>query len=99
MITVVNKKYHTPTDLDIYVGRGSPLGNPKPITHLTTREEAIYYYKGYICEKIEKKDLTICQELNRIYRLAKRGDVNLVCFCVPDDCHGNFIKQLIESKL
>jgi hypothetical protein len=28
MITVVNKYKHTPTENDVYIGRGSALGNP-----------------------------------------------------------------------
>lgn len=99
MITVVNKHHHEPTDLDIYVGRGSPLGNPTRINHRTTRQEAIAAYEPYLKEKIEKKDKGVCDELNRIYRAAKKGDVNLVCFCKPDDCHADIIKKLVEEKL
>lgn len=99
MITVVNKHHHEPTSIDIYVGRGSPLGNPERINHKTTRAEAIAFYKEYLPEKIRTKDKVICTELNRIYRTAKAGDVNLVCYCKPDDCHADFIKQLIEEKL
>lgn len=99
MIQVVNKKNHEPTDIDIYVGRGSPLGNPERINHRTTREEAIAFYKVYLPEKIKEKDRVICGELNRIYRAARVGNVNLVCYCKPEDCHADFIKQLIEEKL
>lgn len=28
MIYVVNKHKHTPTETDVYIGRGSDLGNP-----------------------------------------------------------------------
>lgn len=99
MITVVNLRKHEPTDNDIYVGRGSPLGNPKHITYITTREDVIAHYKEYLPKKLAAKDREICDEMNRIYRAAKKGDVNLVCFCKPNDCHADFIKQLIEEKL
>jgi len=99
MIKVVNKNSHEPTDFDIYVGRGSPLGNPIRINHRTSREEAISGYKNYLKDKIDKKDKIICIELNKIYKAAKNGDVNLVCFCKPEDCHADFIKMLVEEKL
>ena len=109
MITVVNKKTHTPGDNDIYVGRGSVLGNP--FTHLTwiqtkadflctTRYEAIERYKEMINKKIKDKDKEFCSELNMIWALAKKGiDINLVCYCSPASCHADIIKNIIESKL
>jgi len=99
MITVVKKGVHKPTDHDIYIGRGSPLGNPEPITATTTREQAIAFYKTYLVKRLAEKYPPICREMNRIYKNAKTGDVNLVCFCKPQNCHGDFIKQLIEEKL
>lgn len=108
MIYVVNKKKHVPTDNDVYIGRGSVLGNP--FTHITTKEtkasfvcdtrdQAIESYKQYINDKIKQKDKEICDELNRIWKLAKEGDINLVCYCYPKSCHGNHLKNIIDSKL
>ncbi len=99
MITVVNKKYHVPTDIDIYVGRGSPLGNPLPIGPEIDRKTAIAYYHEWLPKKLRDKDRKVCDEMNRIYRAAKARDVNLVCYCKPEDCHANIIKKLIEEKL
>jgi hypothetical protein len=101
MIQVVNSKHHVPngTDIEIYIGRGSPLGNPYRINHRTTREEAIAKYAEYLPEKIKAKDKPICNELNLIWQMAKRGNVNLVCFCKPEACHGDVIKKLVEEKL
>ena len=108
MISVVNKSTHSETPNDIYIGRGSILGNP--FTHkelnqskarfkCSTREEAIESYRDYLLAKIAEKDKEICAELNRIYQLAKKGDVNLVCYCFPKRCHGEIIKELIEEKI
>lgn len=107
-ISVVNKKTHTPTENDFYIGRGSPLGNP--FTHITTKEtkadflcetryQAIEKYKEYIGNKIKKRDNIVCDELNKIWLAVKKNDVNLVCYCAPNSCHGNYIKNIIESKL
>lgn len=106
MITVVNKHTHTPTPNDVYIGRGSALGNP--YSHLqgtkaahicASRAEAVQFCKGWLEDLIRHKEPRVCAELNRIYTMAKRGDVNLVCYCAPKACHGGVIKELIENHI
>lgn len=108
MIFIVNKYKHTPTNLDVYIGRGSILGNPftsikdkktKAEFVCDSRKESISQFQEYITKEISLKNLEICAELNRIWLMAKEGHVYLVCFCKPKDCHGDIIKQLIESKM
>lgn len=103
MITVVNKYKHKPTEKDVYIGRGSILGNPftsikdrktKAEFICNSREDSIKMFKDYLLDKIKKKDKKICDELNRIYNLK---EVNLVCFCKPKSCHGDIIKEIIEK--
>lgn len=104
MIAVVNKYKHTPTENDVYIGRGSVLGNPftsiktgktKAEFICNSREESVKNFREYIEEKIARKDKKICDELNRIYKMPQ---VNLVCFCKPKSCHGDIIKTLIELR-
>jgi len=92
MITVVNKYKHVPTRDDVYIGRGSILGNPyssikdrdtKATVICDTREESVSKYRQHLKLAIEDKIIPITDELNRIYKLAKAGDVNLVCFLLP----------------
>jgi len=106
MITVVNKYKHIPTKNDIYIGRGSVLGNPfTSIKDRTTKaeficdssEDSICSFDSFLREKIKNKDKNICDELNRIYKLAQTEDVYLVCFCKPKNCHGDVIKDIIIS--
>jgi len=107
VIEIVNKHHHEPTRHDVYIGRGSPLGNQW--THMkgqtkakytcANREESIALYRVWLAEKIAKKDCTVCDELNKIFRMAARGTVYLVCYCVPLSCHGEVIKELIQNKL
>lgn len=108
MISVVNKYKHQKTESDFYIGRGSALGNPftsiktketKALVVCENREESISRFKEYLKEKIQNKDEKICFELNRIYKMAKKGDVNLICYCAPKACHGDVIKEIIEEKL
>jgi len=108
MITVVNKYKHSPTENDVYIGRGSILGNI--FTSIQDRktkaefvcksvEESIEKHKQKLLKDIENKNSDICTELNRIYKLSLKQDVNLVCFCKPKKCHGDTIKEIIESKI
>lgn len=107
-IIVVNKKVHAPTNADVYVGRGSVLGNPytskdlatsKAIYEVNSKEEAIRSYREYLSVNITSGDNHICDELNRIYTMALKGNVNLVCYCKPKDCHGDIIKDIVNAKL
>jgi hypothetical protein len=106
MITVCNKHYHTKTAADQYVGRGNVLGNP--FTHKAgtlakfickDRDEAVNSYRTYLLEKLAAKDPEICAEMNRLYKLAKAGDLNLVCYCAPQRCHADILKEVLESKI
>lgn len=107
-VNVVNKKNHTPTDYDYYIGRPSPLGNP--YTHLKTsraaefvvptRNEAIESYEKYFYDKIESGDEEFMGALQEIIDIYKNyGLVNLVCFCKPLSCHGDYIKKYIDKVL
>jgi len=86
MITVVNKHKHIPTPNDVYIGRGSPLGNPyKHIKTGTkakyvceTRTDAIEAHARDLILSVARKDKAICDALNDIYIKTKNGDVNLI---------------------
>lgn len=108
MIKVVNKHTHTPTSEDYYIGRGSALGNPftsikdrktKAQYICESKEESVKAYRRYLHRKIDEKDPDVCKALNEVYKRAKNGDINLVCFCAPQVCHGFVIKEVVESKL
>lgn len=95
-INVVNKHHGVS---GIYIGRGSPLGNPYRISDKCSREEAIALYKDYIINEIEKNNQTIINELNRLYNIAKTRPLNLVCFCAPKPCHGDIIKKILLGEI
>lgn len=107
-ISVKNKHKSAKEPNDIYIGRGSPLGNP--FTHLDiektkaqykceNRKQSIDNYEAYLRQKINDNDRIVCNELNKIYLAAVAGDVNLVCFCKPKSCHGDIIKKIVEEKI
>ncbi|WP_077920449.1 DUF4326 domain-containing protein [Spirosoma sp. 209] len=99
MITVVNRHKHKPSADDVYIGRPSLLGNPAKMDGEADRERVIELYRLYINAAIARRDVNICAELNRLYAKAKQGNLNLVCYCKPKACHGDVIKEILESKL
>lgn len=114
MLRVVNKRYHVaePGQADIYIGRGSPLGNPatsikdratQAAVVCETAEESVAWYARWLEEKIAARDPAVCKALNHIWLTARVKDVNLVCYCVQPTkdkpCHGFIIKERIERHL
>ncbi len=98
-ITVVNK-HHGLTG--VYIGRGSPLGNPFPIDvpNGQTREIVIGRYRLWLMEKIEQRDQRILDSLNWIAEQAQTKEgVVLQCFCKPHACHGDVIREIILNKI
>lgn len=87
---VVNKKLTN--DFDVYIGRGTPWGNPFAIGHGEgpDRAEVISQYRDYFKDKIE----TDPKFKSGI--LAMKG-LRLACFCKPEACHGDVIAEYLDK--
>ncbi len=81
-IQVVNK-YARP--YDFYIGRGSKWGNPFVIGKDGSRAEVIEKFENYLLQ-----DKELMQALPEL--LGK----TLGCFCKPQACHGDVLKQWAE---
>lgn len=81
------------------IGRPSPLGNPYPLPKGALKGSTLPKYKKWINQQIDIRNEKVINELNRLYLIAKNGDLNLGCWCAPNTCHGDIIKELLESKL
>jgi hypothetical protein len=104
MIQVVNKYKHKPTLNDVFIGRPSLYGNPyshmsntAALYRTSSRDEAVNKYREYILNRRQHDD-AFAQSLNDLANKAKQGDVNLVCYCHPLRCHGQILKELLESE-
>jgi hypothetical protein len=105
-ITVVNKHKMGPagTAPRIYIGRGSPLGNP--FTHMkgtkaefivATREEAVFQYNIWLRQTISEGNIDALLLLHTIANQAVKPEgVELVCYCAPKACHGDVIKDILS---
>ena len=89
---ILNKYKVESTKGTVYIGRGSPLGNPFPITKELPRLEAIAKYKVYLIQRILSNNDIILNALRSL-----KEDSKLLCFCSPAPCHGNIIKDIWEE--
>lgn len=88
------------------VGGPSPLGNPFSYLSISAaqfkvkdRDEAVDKYADWLTQQLKERNVAVVNEMNRIYKLAKEGNVNLVCHCAPQRCHGDIIKSVIEGVM
>ncbi|MCA1760433.1 MAG: DUF4326 domain-containing protein [Bacteroidales bacterium] len=105
ILNVVNKRNHIAEvgTIDVYCGRGSVLGNPYTHKQGTTakfivesRDEAVDAYRTYFKTQMET-NAEFLNEMRRIYRIARKQEVNLVCYCAPLKCHCNVIRGFLQS--
>jgi Domain of unknown function (DUF4326) len=83
-----------------YVGRPSPLGNPFKLEHESDRDGVISRYEVWLRERIAARDKRVCDELNRLYVIARDiGLLELVCWCAPKRCHAEVIRKVLLEAL
>lgn len=80
MPKVYNIRKDHPPDC-VYIGRGSPWGNPYPITNDISRTVVLEMFEHYTLRKLNLEPL--------------RGK-NLLCHCAPLRCHGDIILKRLE---
>ena len=105
-IKICNNHFHQETDKDIYIARPSIFGNPwshmdsnyPDAIKTETRKEAVYNYIQYFLQQY-KNNVEFKEVVDSLVELHKqKQDINLVCYCSPNLCHGDVIKQFIEWK-
>lgn len=97
IINILNKHHGNPKGE--YIGRGSPLGNPYPITKQDSRDFVCDAYEDWLRRKIQSNDKLVINELNRLANIALEGPLDLICFCSPKRCHGLTIKRIIMEAI
>jgi hypothetical protein len=83
MPVVLNKHKISNSTQGIYIGRGSPWGNPFIIGIDGDRDAVCNSFEKYILPKLDLEPL--------------RGH-NLVCFCAPKRCHGDSILKKLYGE-
>ena len=88
---------------NVYIGRGSPLFNPyssKPSAHknvimVESREVAIEMFKHDLYNGELKPEAYLA--LKELKELSSNTSITLVCFCCPEACHGDVIREYLQG--
>ena len=86
--TIVNVKHNK---CDVYIGRGTPFGNPFRIGVDGDRKQVLDKYKEYFI----KRGLTDPMFRDKVLSLKGK---TLGCWCVPLACHGDVIIEYLENE-
>lgn len=103
------KEDHTDKGMNNYPAyRGSILGNPythikdkqtKALFIVKTRDEAIDCYESYF-DRMYKGNAPFKYIIDEMYEKYKNGeDIYLECYCKPERCHCDVIKEKLEKRL
>jgi hypothetical protein len=71
------------TDTQVYIGRPTKWGNPFVIGRDGSREEVIEKYMDWF--------ITQQHLIDALHELKGK---NLVCWCAPCSCHGDFLLEI-----
>jgi Domain of unknown function (DUF4326) len=110
MITIARVNLKNPHQRGEYIGRktherqASPLGNPFWLDHErrddpVARAYVIHQFDYWLRMRIRAMDRHVISELERLLEIAKTGDLQLLCWCAPRECHGDIIRKQLEHKL
>jgi hypothetical protein len=87
MPKVHNRHHNTAPDSAVYIGRGSEWGNPFKIGRDGDRDT--------VCDKYEEMVFQSPSFIQYIKESLKGRD--LVCFCAPKRCHGDFLLRIANA--
>jgi hypothetical protein len=78
------------TRCEIYIGRGSPFGNPYVIGKHGDRTEVLRKFRIYFNDRLIKDPVWKA----KVEKLKGRV---MGCFCAPLPCHGHIIAEFLEG--
>jgi hypothetical protein len=102
MIRVLNvyKDKPTPGARMCRIMRGSSsLGNPFVIGRDGDRTEVIAKYEQWLIEKLRDNESPVAIEFYNLVQEATEQDIDLVCCCKPQACHGDVLKSVVEQEI
>ena len=102
-IVAVNVRHEQPAGM-VYVGRecygfkGSVLANPFKRRTGQTPGSTLDDYRTWLRAEYRKNG-AVRRELERLADLAEQGSLVLGCWCKPNPCHIDIIKEAVEGIL
>ena len=91
MITIVNKHH---SSSGVYVGRPTVLGNPYTL-QAYTRTDAIARYRIWLRQQWQRHGEVHAALLQLARRYKERGELTLACWCAPQRCHAEVIREAV----
>ena len=101
-IVVANYRHVEPPDgtTSVYVARPSALGNPYRIGPDMGREEAIRRYATWLDAELARPDSAAARKFARLLKTLRTGGyLTLVCWCAPEPCHAEVIRDRLLARL
>lgn len=83
--TVVNRHDHP--DFDVYIGRGTPWGNPFIVGVHGNLPQVIKRYEENVRAEIQAGTMDLTPLIGK----------RLACSCKPKPCHGDVLVKLIKE--
>lgn len=87
----------------VYIGRpmpgrpGSPLANPYKLERGQTRSVCLEKYRAWLERELKIGQSPARRELVNLATIARIRHMLLACWCAPEICHGDVIKEEIEK--
>lgn len=75
------------------------LGNPIHLEHEGDRPRVIQEFADWLLEQIKANNRKVCDALNLLVRAARKGTIELECFCAPRLCHSEVIRLVVLTVL
>ena len=91
MITIGNKHHD---HRGVYVGRPTVLGNPYTLEEYT-RPDAIARYRIWLRQQWHLHGEVHAALLQLARRYKERGELTLACWCAPQRCHAEVIREAV----
>lgn len=84
-----------------YIGRPSPFGNPFIIGRDGSRARVISKYREWLAAHLTNPPTLhgpLRAAFQELWQRHEAGEhIRLFCYCAPDPCHGDVIKELAEQ--
>jgi hypothetical protein len=71
------------------------LGNPFFLRYEEERGVVVRNYALWLLDQIKKNNRPVCEALNALVVAARKGNVELECFCAPKLCHADVIRLVL----
>jgi hypothetical protein len=97
-ITILNKRALSdplPGVTRVYVGRPSPLGNPYAIGKDGDRAAVVAKYRRWLWAN-HSSSREVRLALHDLLASARKGPLELVCWCAPQACHADVIASCLR---